>query len=149
MSEERDKRPATVEQVPSDAEGIVTKVRERYGRIAREDRTGCCSVPGPELQSDVARELGYEVGELESAPGGANLGLGCTHDVEVLHLEEALTRLGELHERTAKVVELRIFGGLKITEIAHVLSLSRQTIQDDWRVAKMWLCREFAGDRAP
>jgi RNA polymerase sigma-70 factor (ECF subfamily) len=77
-----------------------------------------------------------------------SLNLGTVPEVEILHLEDALHRLSELHPRTAHVVELRVFGGLKITEIAHVLSLSRQTIQDDWRVAKMWLCREFANGAA-
>jgi DNA-directed RNA polymerase specialized sigma24 family protein len=70
-------------------------------------------------------------------------------EIEVLHLEEALVRLGEMHERIAHVVELRVFGGLKITEIAHVLGLSRQTVHEDWRVARMWLCRELAEGNAP
>jgi RNA polymerase sigma factor (TIGR02999 family) len=72
------------------------------------------------------------------------LGLEAVPDVEVLHLEEALVRLAGMHPRMAQVVEFRVFGGLKIIEIAHVLALSRQTIHDDWRVAKMWLCRELA-----
>ena len=73
-----------------------------------------------------------------------SLGLETTSDVEILDLENALTRLGEMNERMARIVELRIFGGLKVVEIAHVIGLSRQTIHDDWRVAKMWINRELA-----
>jgi RNA polymerase sigma factor (TIGR02999 family) len=72
------------------------------------------------------------------------LGLEAPSDVEVLDLEAALTRLAEMHERMARIVELRIFGGLKVVEIAHVIGLSRQTVHDDWRVAKMWINRELA-----
>jgi RNA polymerase sigma factor (TIGR02999 family) len=88
-------------------------------------------------------------GDMQRITLDENLGLEAVSDIEVLHLEEALTRLGEMHERMAQVVEFRVFGGLKNTEIAHLLGLSRQTIQDDWRVAKMWLCREFGGGTGP
>jgi RNA polymerase sigma factor (TIGR02999 family) len=72
------------------------------------------------------------------------LGLEAASDVEILHIEDALNRLAGMHERMARIVELRIFGGLKIVEIAHVIGLSRQTVHDDWRVAKMWINRELA-----
>ncbi len=73
-----------------------------------------------------------------------SLGLEAPSDVEILDLEAALTRLAEMHERMARIVELRIIGGLKVVEIAHVIGLSRQTVHDDWRVAKMWINRELA-----
>jgi RNA polymerase sigma factor (TIGR02999 family) len=72
------------------------------------------------------------------------LGLTAASDVEVLCLEEALTRLGEMHKRMARIVEFRIFGGLTVAEIAQVIGFSRQTIHSDWRVAKMWINRELA-----
>lgn len=74
------------------------------------------------------------------------LGMAATTDMDILDLEEALLRLGEMHERMAKVVELRVFGGMKVTEIAHALHLSRQTVHEDWRFARMWLSRELAED---
>ncbi len=76
------------------------------------------------------------------------LDLEAASDVEILQLEDALVRLAEMHPRTTQVVEMRVFAGLKIKEIAHVLGLSRQTIHGDWRVAKMWLSRELAEGRA-
>jgi len=72
-----------------------------------------------------------------------DLGLEAAPEAEVLDLDDALTRLAKMHGRMAHIVELRVFGGLKVVEIAHVLGLSRQTIHDDWRVAKMWLNREL------
>jgi RNA polymerase sigma factor (TIGR02999 family) len=63
---------------------------------------------------------------------------------ELLDLEEALRRLAEHDERMARIVELRVFGGLTAKEVAHVIGMSRQTVQDDWRVAKMWLRHQLA-----
>jgi RNA polymerase sigma-70 factor (ECF subfamily) len=71
------------------------------------------------------------------------LGVGGSPEIEVLELDDALTRLGELDERAARVVELRSFGGLKLHEIAHALGVSMSTVEGDWRVARMWLNREL------
>jgi len=67
-------------------------------------------------------------------------------ELEILELEQALTKLGEMDERMARIVELRFFGGLTAEETAHVLGVSRRTVTEDWRVAKMWLARELAGE---
>jgi RNA polymerase sigma factor (TIGR02999 family) len=76
------------------------------------------------------------------------LGMGRGSDIAVLELDEALGKLGEEDERGARVVELRVFGGLKIREIAHVLGVSVSTVEGDWRVARMWLNRELLGGEA-
>jgi RNA polymerase sigma factor (TIGR02999 family) len=65
--------------------------------------------------------------------------------VDLLELDDALSRLARLDERTAQIVELRFFGGLTEEEIAHVLDISRRTVQREWWTAKMWLRRELAG----
>ena len=64
--------------------------------------------------------------------------------IDVLDLHEALEKLTELHERMGRIVELRVFVGLTAKETAHVLGISERTVYDDWRVAKMWLRREFS-----
>ncbi len=56
-----------------------------------------------------------------------------------LDLDMALTELAQMHERQARVVELRYFGGLENNEIAQVLSVSEDTVLRDWRVARGWL----------
>ncbi len=60
-------------------------------------------------------------------------------DVDLFELDDALDRLAEKDARAAQVVELRFFGGLTEDEIAHVLDLSRRTVQREWWFAKMWL----------
>jgi RNA polymerase sigma factor (TIGR02999 family) len=63
---------------------------------------------------------------------------------ELLALEDALTALEELDPRRARVVELRVFGGLTAEETADVLGISAQTVFDDWKLAKAWLLRELS-----
>lgn len=60
-------------------------------------------------------------------------------EVDVVDLDDALKRLAELDERQGRLVEMRIFGGLEIEEIAEVLGVSRRTVQYDWRHARAWL----------
>jgi RNA polymerase sigma factor (TIGR02999 family) len=59
--------------------------------------------------------------------------------IDVLALDEALTRLASLDERQARVVELRFFGGLSVEETAEVLSISVATVKREWSMAKAWL----------
>jgi RNA polymerase sigma factor (sigma-70 family) len=65
--------------------------------------------------------------------------------VDLLALDEALTRLAALSERQARVVELRYFAGLGIEETAEVLGVSIGPVKRDWAVARAWLRRELAG----
>lgn len=65
-------------------------------------------------------------------------------DVDLLALDEALTRLFALSERAGKVVELRFFGGLAVEEVAHVLNVSKRTVEGDWQMARAWLSRELS-----
>ena len=66
-------------------------------------------------------------------------------EVDFLELEEALARLAALDERQGRVVELRFFGGLKMDEIAHVLGVSKTTVEGDWRMARAWLTNALRG----
>ncbi len=59
--------------------------------------------------------------------------------VDLLGLDEALQELRALHERQARVVELRFFGGLNVQETAAVLEVSPRTVKGDWRLARAWL----------
>lgn len=64
---------------------------------------------------------------------------------ELIELDEALTRLSQMDQRRAQVVELRVFGGLTMEEAAEVLGLSPQSVRRDWKLAKAWLLREMSG----
>jgi len=70
-------------------------------------------------------------------------------NVDILDLTEALERFAELDERGAQVVSMRVYGGLTMAEIAEQVGVTRRTVQNDWRVAMMWLRREFSQDGPP
>ena len=69
--------------------------------------------------------------------------------VDLLRLDDALDALAKLDERQSRVVELRFFGGLSIPETAEALGVSRATVENDWRTAKLWLRRELRPDGGP
>ena len=58
---------------------------------------------------------------------------------EILALNDALSRLAQLDERLARVVELRFFAGLSVEEVAQVLDTSERTVKRDWRKASALL----------
>jgi RNA polymerase sigma-70 factor (ECF subfamily) len=69
-------------------------------------------------------------------------------DVDLLALDEALTRLAAIDVRHRQIVELRFFSGLSIEETAAVLGVSPTTVKDDLNMAKAWLRREVSGGKA-
>lgn len=64
-------------------------------------------------------------------------------NVDLIALDEALTRLGEIDERQTSIVELKYFSGLTLEETAETLGISRTTVAQDWAIAKAWLYREL------
>lgn len=60
-------------------------------------------------------------------------------DIDVLALDEALTRLAAFDTRKSQVAELRFFSGLSTEEVAGVLGVSVATIGREWAAAKAWL----------
>ncbi len=67
------------------------------------------------------------------------------NNVDLIVLDEALTRLAKLDERQARIVELRFFSGMSVEETATALRLSPATVKNDWRTAKAWLFQELNG----
>ncbi|HEU5132014.1 MAG TPA: ECF-type sigma factor, partial [Pyrinomonadaceae bacterium] len=67
-------------------------------------------------------------------------------DLDVVALDEALTRLAEIDEQQSRVVELRFFSGLTVEETAEVMGISPATVKRDWSMAKAWLHREVSGE---
>lgn len=63
--------------------------------------------------------------------------------IDLIAVDEALKRLGDIDRRLAKLVELRVFGGLEVLEIADVLEVSKATVHRDWSRARAWLAREL------
>jgi len=61
--------------------------------------------------------------------------------VDMLALDEALTRLAALDAELARIVELRYFGGLTVEETAEAVGSSPATVKRQWVMARAWLKR--------
>jgi RNA polymerase sigma-70 factor (ECF subfamily) len=96
---------------------------------------------------DHARERHREKrgGAAENLPiEAADFVISPQKSVDLVALDEALTRLSEFDERQARIVELRYFSGLSIDETAEILEVSNVTVRRDWNVAKAWLHQQLA-----
>lgn len=67
--------------------------------------------------------------------------VGVPFDVEAL--DAALVRLEAASPDLARIVELRFFVGLTVTEIARALEVSEPTIKRRWKTARLWLANEL------
>ena len=66
--------------------------------------------------------------------------------IDLLALDEALTRLAARAPRKSRVVEMHFFGGLTLEETAEVLDVSTDTVKREWRTAKLWLMQALGED---
>jgi RNA polymerase sigma factor (TIGR02999 family) len=62
---------------------------------------------------------------------------------DVIALDEALTKLEQLSERQARVVECRFFAGMSVEETGEALDISPATVKREWTVARAFLNREL------
>jgi RNA polymerase sigma-70 factor, ECF subfamily len=62
---------------------------------------------------------------------------------EVLLVDEALSRLAALDPQQARMVELRVFAGLTVEEVAEVMGIHISSVKREWTFARAWLSREM------
>jgi RNA polymerase sigma factor (TIGR02999 family) len=67
--------------------------------------------------------------------------------IDLLALDEALSRLGAIDGQQVRIIELRYLAGLTVEEAAELLGLSPRTIKRETATAKAWLMREI--ERGP
>jgi RNA polymerase sigma factor (TIGR02999 family) len=67
--------------------------------------------------------------------------------VDLLVVDDALTRLAAAEPRWAHVAEMRFFGGLEVSEVAAALGISEATVKRDWQFAKAWLAQLLRDER--
>jgi RNA polymerase sigma factor (TIGR02999 family) len=67
------------------------------------------------------------------------IGPATSPDIDVLALDQALTRLAAFDGRKSAVAELRFFGGLSVEETSEVLGISVATVGREWQAARAWL----------
>ena len=72
------------------------------------------------------------------------LALGTSAAIELFELDQAIERLSRISDRSSRVAELRVFGGMNNGEIAHVLNVSERTVVEDWQFARAWLARQVS-----
>jgi len=65
-------------------------------------------------------------------------------DVDLVALDDALTRLAQVDERKSKLVEMRFFAGMSVEEVAEALGVGTATVKRDWAMARAWLFREIS-----
>lgn len=70
--------------------------------------------------------------DLDSCDGAAPAG-------QIEALDDLLLDLEEVAPRTARIIDLRYFGCLKVDEIADVLRLSKRTVERELRAGVAWL----------
>jgi RNA polymerase sigma factor (TIGR02999 family) len=73
--------------------------------------------------------------------------LGAQSDLDesrlLIEVNDALSRLEEVNERLARVVECRFFGAMTVEETAGALGVTDRTVRRDWLKAKTWLHDEL------
>ncbi|HVQ40843.1 MAG TPA: sigma-70 family RNA polymerase sigma factor [Vicinamibacterales bacterium] len=67
-----------------------------------------------------------------------------SRSVDLLALDQVLTRLASIDARQARIVELRFFGGLSVEEAAEVMGVSPATIKREWSMARAWLFAQLS-----
>jgi RNA polymerase sigma factor (TIGR02999 family) len=65
---------------------------------------------------------------------------------DVVALDELLQQLAAANPRHAQVVELRVFGGMSIEEVAAALGTGLTTVKADWRFARAFLVSQLRPD---
>lgn len=64
--------------------------------------------------------------------------------LDVVAIDEALTKLETLDDRQARIVEMKFFGGMTIEEIAEVSGISPATVKREWSTAKLFLYKTLS-----
>lgn len=63
--------------------------------------------------------------------------------VDILEVDELLTRMKELYPRVAQAIELRHFGDMAVEDVAAALEISKSTAERDLRFGYAWLRRHL------
>jgi len=143
-------------QTPGHTLQVTGLVHEAYLRLVNQEgaewqgRAHFFGVAGKAMRSilvDHARARGAAkrgAGAQRLSLGAVDAAAGPDVAVDVVALDEALSRLAALDPEQSRLVELRYFAGLGIEETAEVLGVSPATVKRQWRVTRAWLKRELS-----
>ena len=118
--------------------------------VAASAQSGAQSAPVDRPDASVRRINAGQLKRKADKAGGQHTHISLHDDagvvfpkVDMIDFDRALTKLEELDERQAMVVELRFFIGLTVDEVASELKVSPRTVKTDTQVATAWLRREL------
>ena len=134
-------------------------VHEAYLRLAKrsdvpwEDRAHFSALAAQAIRRILVdharhRRRAKRGGQRNKLPLDAVVTVAPEPGVNLVELDEALTRFSEQEPRKAQVVEMRFFGGMTADETAEVLGVSTRSVERDWRFARVWLFRELSSDES-
>ena len=83
-------------------------------------------------------------GQLERVTLHSQINQKSAPETDLMDIHEVLRQLEEVDPRRARIVELKVFGGMTMNEIASVLGVSLTTTEADWRLARAWLGARLA-----
>ena len=83
-------------------------------------------------------------GELQRMTLNTSAGSDQNQTLDVLELDDALTRLGDEDPKLVQAIELIYFGGLSYSEAAAELEVSRTALVAELKFAKAWLRRAMS-----
>jgi len=66
--------------------------------------------------------------------------------IELIALNMAMAELAQIDPERARIVEMRYFGGMSLSDIAEVLDLSEATVKRRWAATRAWL-QDRLGDQ--
>ena len=133
-------------------------VHEAYLRLVdvkdpqRWEGRGHFFAAAAEAMRRILVERARRKGRLKHGRGHARVDLdsGClvsaAPSLDLLTLDEALSRLAATEPAKAELVKLRFFAGLTMPEAAAALGISLATTERYWTFAKSWLYAELADD---
>src|SRR5262245_48812658 len=116
------------------------------------DSRGHFFAAAAEAMRRILVEIARRKGRLKHGRGHARVDLesGCliseAPSLDLVALDEALTKLAEIEPTKADLVKLRFFAGLTMPEAAKALNISLATAERHWTFAKAWLYAELAND---
>ena len=90
------------------------------------------------LAANMMRQILVNHAGERSGPDGMTL-LFEGRSLDLLDVDEALSRLSELDPRMCRVVEMKFFSGMTTDEIAEVTGRSPRSVERNWTFARSWL----------
>lgn len=64
-------------------------------------------------------------------------------NIDHIDLENAIDQLQQIHPRKAAIVNLRFYCEMSTTEVAKTLGISESTVENDSRLARIWLYKRM------